>query len=170
MATKKKEISKRSNLEIPLLEMQRSLQNMLAGIDQMKDTIKTVFGSASLIVSLIGALQLLSTTVATAWMLYYQIALIAVAVFYLALIVVCILGMMPMRTTAVLPYDWDTLSVTFQNMTDHEMTAMHLSAVLQSLEKNTPLVNRIYRLQVAALVILPILVLLILFMASLPRI
>jgi hypothetical protein len=169
MATKKREVSKHSNLEIPLFEMQRSLQNTLDGIDLMKGTIRTVFGSASLIVSLIGALQLFSTTVATAWMPVYQGMLIAVAALYLTLIVVCVLGMLPIRTSPVLPYDWDTLSVTFQNMTDHEMTAMHLSAVLQSLEKNTPLVNRIYRLQVAALAILPILVLLILGMAWLPR-
>lgn len=169
MVAKKKIVSKRSNLEIPLLEMQRSLQNLLAGIDLMKGTLKTVFGSASLIVSLIGALQLFTTTVAAAYVPWYQGLLSAVAILYLALIVVCVLGLLPMRTAPVLPYDWDTLSLTFQNMSDAEMTAMHLSAVLQAIEKNTPLVHRLYRLQLAALVLLPVIVLLILCLAGLPR-
>ena len=169
MATKKV-LSKRSNLEIPLIEMRQSLQNQLAGIDLMKGTIKTVFGSASLIVSLIGALQLFTTNVAIAWLPVYQGLLIALAILYFGLIVICVLGMMPIRTTPVLPHNWDTLSVTFQNMTDHEMTAMHLSAVLQAFDYNKPLVIRIYRLQVTALIILPVLVLLILFLAFLPRV
>jgi len=167
MATTKK--SQKYHLEIPLLELQRSHDAQLAGIDSIKTTVRAVFSSASLIVSLIGALQLFTVKIAREWIFVYQGVLVTIALLYLALIIICIAGMWPVRIFPVLPPRWDTLTTTFQNMNDEEMTTMHLSAVLQAIDKNGPIVNRFYRLEVAALFILPVLVLLVLFLAWLPR-
>jgi hypothetical protein len=157
------------HLDIPLSEMRRSFQAQSDGIDSIKGTIKTVFGSASLIVSLIGALQLFTTTVAPQWLPWYQIALVVIAVLYLALIIVCVAGMWPAYLYPPLNPKWDELTTTFQNMNEQEMTTMYLSAVLKAIQLNKPIVRRFVRLEITALILLPILVLLILFLAWLPR-
>ena len=162
-------IAKSSYLDIPVLEMQRTYEKQSAGIDTIKSTIKTVFGSASLIVSLIGALQLFTKPVTAEWLPMYQNLLVVIALLYLALIVVCVAGLMPVYVHHPLNANWDQLTTTFKNMNELEMKRMHLSSILQAIEVNAPIVKRFYRLQVGALVILPVLVLLILFLAWLPR-
>jgi len=159
----------RSYLDIPLAEMQRAYESQSAGIDSIKATIKTVFGSASLIVSLIGALQLFTTSADPLWLPVYQGTLVVIAVLYIALIIVCVAGMWPVYVYHPLNAKWDQLTTLFQEMTDLEMTRMHLSSVLQAIEKNAPIVKRFYRLEISALIILPVLVLLILFLAWIPR-
>jgi hypothetical protein len=55
-------------------------------------------------------------------------------------------------------------------MSEKEMTTMHLSAVLQAIELNKPIVKRFYRFEQISLILLPIIVILILLMAWLPRV
>ncbi len=161
--------AKRSHLDIPLFETQRTYEQQLAGLDSIKVTVRAVFGSASLIVSLVGALQLFTTAVAPQWQTTYQIILAAIAVLYALLIIVCVAGMWPVYTNPPLAPDWDTLTTTFKKMNDIEMTRMHLSTVLQAIELNRPIVKRFFRFEVAALIILPIIVILVLVLAWLPR-
>lgn len=160
----------RSHLDIPLAEMQRTYQGQSSSIDSIKATIKTIFGSASLIVSLIGALQLLTKPVTVTWLPTYQLILTVIAFLYVALIIVCIAGMWPVRWQHPLNTDWDELTSTFKDMDDDDMKRMHLSAILQAIEINAPKVKRYSRLQMTALFIIPIIVLLILLLAFLPRV
>jgi Na+/melibiose symporter-like transporter len=162
--------TKKTHLDIPLAEMQQSFKNELAGIDSMKTAIRAIFGSASLIVSLIGALQLITAPVPKHLLPTYQMALIGLAVLYLILIAVCVAGMWPVKIYPVLPYDWDRLTVMFKDKSDVEMQQLHLSQTLHAMEDNRPLVDRLYKLQIAALVVTALLVLLILFLAFLPRV
>jgi hypothetical protein len=122
-----------------------------------------------LIISLIGALQLFTTTVTPESLPLYKIVLLIIAILYVALIIVCVMGMWPVYVAQPLNANWDQLTKTFKDMDDLEMTRMHLSAVLQSIERNAPVVKRFYLLEITALIILPIIVLLILFLAWLPR-
>jgi len=161
--------TKHSYLDFPLIEMQRMYQGQSNGIDSIKATIKTIFGSSSLIVSLIGALQLFTKPISATWLPVYQGVLIVIALLYLALIIVCIAGMWPVYVYPPLNAVWKQLTETFQNMNDEEMESMYISAILQAIEKNTPIVKRFVRLERIALFLLPVIVLLILFLAWIPR-
>ena len=162
--------AKRSHLDIPLAEAQRSYEDQLSGLDSIKTTIRAVFSSASLIVSLGAALQLLTVTVAPEWFGVYRTLLTVIAILYAALIVLCISGMWPVYTHYPIPLDWDQATSLFKEMTDLEMTRMHLSAVIDAIERNRPIVKRFYRFEQAVLIMLPIIVALILALAWLPRV
>lgn len=173
MATKRsepKKIATRSHLDFPLAEMQRMFHSQLDGITSIKTTIRAVFGSASLIVSLIGALQLFTAPVPIEWLPFYRGTLALIAVLYVVLILVCVAGMWPVAINPPLNALWDELTTVFKGKDDQEMITMYLSAVLQAIEFNAPIVKRFYKLQVIALILLPILVVLILSLAWLPRV
>lgn len=166
MATKK---AQQDHLTIPLHETQQAYQAQAAGMDGIKTTIRTVFASSSLIVSLVAALQLLTANVANGWLGVQHLLITAIAVLYVLLIILCVVGMWPVLYNIPLPMHWDVLTTTFQKMTDHEMTSMHLSAILQAIELNRPIVKRFMWIQRIILILLPLIVLLALLLAWIPR-
>jgi hypothetical protein len=150
--------------------MQRTYDSQLAGIDSIKTTIRTIFGAASLIVSLASALQIFALRpVPAAWLNTYQNGIVIIAILYLALIVVCIAGMWPVYIWRPLLPDWDELTTAYKDLDEQQTKAKQLSSLLNVIDLNKSVVIRFYRLQVTALILLPLLVLLLLLLAWIPR-
>jgi hypothetical protein len=157
-------------LEIPLAEIQRDLNLQIGSFDVIKTTVRSVLSSASLIVSLVGALQLVTARIAPAWLCLYQTGVILTAVLYVALIVLCIAALWPVSVWSPLKPEWDNLVTTFIDLNEEEIISKHLSSVLSAIEKNKPLLKSYVRLQMAALILLPIIVVILLSLALIPRI
>jgi hypothetical protein len=162
-------VSNLSHLDIPLQELQRTYENQLAGIDSIKTTVRTVFGSASLIVSLASALQLLTATVAPASLSLYRMGVAVIALLYLVLIAVCIAGIWPVYTVRPLAPEWDELTTAYKNMDEEQMKSKQLSSLLNAIDMNRPIVKRFARLQATALILLGVIVTLLLSLAWIPR-
>jgi hypothetical protein len=157
-------------LEIPLEDVRQDLNQQIGGIDTIKTTMRSVLSAASLIVSLVGALQLLTVKIAPAWMWLYQVGIVLAAFLYLALIVMCILALWPVHVWSPIAADWDELTTAYKGLDEKEALLKRLSAVLNAIDQNTPLVRRYARLQMAALVLLPAIVLVLLLLALIPRV
>lgn len=155
--------------DVPLQEMKRMYAEQGSGLEAIKTSVRTVFSAAGLILAVLGALQVFTASVDPAWQTLYVSVLAAIFLLYLVFIAVCIAGMWPVYWYPVFDDDWDQLTTTFQNMTRDQEDAMYLSALLQALDKNAPIVRRFARLQKTALMLFPMLVMLSLSLAFIPR-
>jgi hypothetical protein len=156
-------------LKVPLHYMRRTLDRQVDGIDTIKATVRSVLGSASLIVSLVAALQILSPGVAPEWAWLYRMGIGLAAGLYVALIVACALALWPTTVFGPIKVDWDVLSTEYQMLNEEEIMSKDLSSLLNTIQLNTPIVNRYKRYQQIAVAILPVIVLMLLLLAALPR-
>lgn len=158
------------NHDVPLQEMKRMYAGQSAGFDAVKNTIRSVFSAAGLILALLGALQVFSAKVVPEWQAAYYWALAAIFALYLVFIVICIAGMWPVYWYPVFDNNWDILSTTFQDMTKDQEDAMYISAIIQAIDLNSPIVKRYADREKAALILFPIIVMLVLSLAFIPRV
>ena len=157
-------------LKTSLHYTQKTLDRQVDGIDTVKTNIRAVLSAASLIVSLVSAMQFLTLKIDTNWIWLYHSGVIATAVLYVALIVVCIMGLWPTYVVGPVKTDWDELTTAFKGLSERDALAKELSAVLNSIELNSPIVKRYRNLQMIALALLPLIVILMLLMALIPRV
>jgi hypothetical protein len=154
-------------LKAPLHYMRRTLDRQVDGIDTIKATVRSVLSSASLIVSLVAALQI--PGIVSGWVWLYQLGIGLVAVLYLALIIACALALWPATVIGPIKVDWDVLTTEFQNLDEEGIMSKELSSLVNAIELNAPIVNRYKRYQQIAVAILPAIVLVLLLLALLPR-
>ena len=156
--------------DFPLQETQRAYEEQFKSIDSIKQTIRTIFGASSLIVSLTSGLQLVSNTIEPDWVRLYQAGIVSGAVLYVLLIVLCILGMWPTALDGPILLEWNVLTTAFADMNEEDQKAKYLSSLLNVIEINSPKVKRLMILQRAALITLPVLVTALLLLAFIPRV
>ncbi len=157
-------------LKIPLHYMRRTLDRQVDGIDTIKATVRSVLGAASLIVSLVAALQILTPGIAPEWDWLYRAGIGLAAGLYVVLITACALALRPTNVFGPILSDWDELTTAFKGLDEKESISKELSSVLNAIELNTPIVRRYARLQQIAVTILPLIVLALLLLALLPRV
>jgi hypothetical protein len=157
-------------LEIPLELMKRDLKDQTDSIDTIKATVRSVLSAASLIISLVGALQLVTARVAPNWLWLYWIGVTLAAGLYVALIVLCSIALMPVQSWLPIEPEWDNLTTTFKGMGDEEILLKYLSSILSTRDKSSPTIQKLVCLQRATLILLPIIVILLLSLAYIPRI
>lgn len=156
--------------DIPLLEVKRAYDEQLKSVDSIKQTIRTIFGASSLIVSLTSGLQLLSSVIEPDRQGAYTIGIFIAAALYVLLIIFCIAGMWPTALEGPIRLEWDVLSTAFANMTEEDRKAKYISGLLNVININRPVIARLVMLERAALFALPVLVTLLLLLAFLPRV
>lgn len=156
-------------LEIALDEMQRLFSAQMASFDTIKTNVRAVLSSASLIVSLVSALQLLTVKVADAYVGLYRLGIGVVAILYVALMVMCVAALLPVRVVNPLLAEWDTLTTAYKGLSKKDALLARLSSVLNAIEKNTPEVERFRKMQIGALALLPLLVITLLLLTLLPK-
>jgi len=161
---------KKSLYDFPLQETQRAYEEQFKSVDAIKQTIRTIFGASSLIVSLTSGLQLVSNTIEANWVGLYQAGIILGAVLYVLLIVLCIAGMWPTSLDGPIQLEWNVLTTTFAGMNEEDQKAKYLSGLLNAIEINSPQVKRLVILQRAALITLPVLMTALLLLAFIPRV
>jgi hypothetical protein len=157
-------------LNIPLEEMQRSLDHQRDSFDTIKTTVRSVLSAASLIVSLVGALQLINSRIAPAWLWLYWIGIAVTATLYVALILFSVVILMPIIPSSPLAANWDVLTTAFKDLDEKEMKLKQLSSILNAIEKNKPILDYLVKLQRFVLILLPFIVVILLLLSLLPRI
>ena len=156
-------------LKTSLEEMKRDLDAQKASFDTIKATMRTILSASSLIVSLVGALQLLTARIAPGWTWLYILGVSVVAILYITLIVLCAMTLWPVSVWSPLSSKWDDLTTTFQGMNEKDYLLQYLVQVTQAMEKNAPRLQKAARLERIALILLPSLVTILLLLALIPR-
>lgn len=157
-------------LQIPLEEMQKLYERQISGVDSIKNNVRAVLSAASLIVSLVSAMQIVSARISPDWLAFYQAAVVFAVFLYIALIIMCISALWPVNVIGPMKADWDELTTSYKNKTYLDAIRLQLSSVLNAIDENAPILNRLKYLQISVQILLAILVTLILLMALIPRI
>lgn len=157
--------------ELVLSEMKRRLEGVYNGVDETKKTFRSIFSAASLIVALLGALQIFSSQVASGYEIYYYILLGSSLLLYLVLIAGCIWMLKPIDVKAPVPEDWDILYKKYaSHKEDIEIYKQLVSNYIGAIDESNVLIHKRYRWKNIFLVLLPIIVALLLGIGFLPRV
>ena len=155
--------------ELVLSEMKRRLQGVYHGVDETKKTFRSIFSAASLIVALLGALQIYSTQVASGYEIIYYILLGSSLFLYLVLIAGCIWMLKPIDVKAPVPEDWDILYKSYASQKeDIEIYKQLVSNYIGAIDASNAIVHKRYRWGKLILPLLPIIVGLLLGIGFLP--
>ena len=160
----------KKNYDISLKEAARALEEQYKSVDGIKQTIRTVFSSSSIVISLTSGVQLFSGSVDANWSGLYIAGIVTAAVLYLTLIVFCILGMWPINFYTPVKMEWNILTSAFSGKDEAEISLKHLSAILNAINLNDPKLKKLLKIELVALIIMPLLVTLLLLLAFIPRI
>ncbi|RJX17551.1 MAG: hypothetical protein C4575_12980 [Desulforudis sp.] len=145
-------------------EMQRLFNAQMATIENVKTNAQNILGSASLIVALVGALQIFN---AGPRLLPYTILVVIISLLYILMVICCIGAMFLTNIAMPVKANWDVLFETYINHPDNiALYRQMLSQLLNVFELNKPMIARRSRLANIATVLLPIIVVL-LFILSL---
>lgn len=157
-------------LKIPLEEMQKLHAEQKSSFDAIKTTIRAVLSAASLIISMVSALQIYTNRIAPEWAWFYGLGVALAIILYAALVIVCVMGLWPVHVKNPIDANWDILTTDYKELTEQEAIRKHLSTVLNAIELTMPLVTRYKRLSIIALVLLPLIVSILLLLTLIPRI
>ena len=155
--------------EIVLSEMKRRLEGVYKGVDETKKTFRSIFSAASLIVALLGALQIYSSQVASGYEIYFYILLGLSLLLYIILIAGCIWMLKPIDVKAAVPEDWDILYEKYASQKeDIEIYKQLVSNYIEAIDSSNAIVHKRYRWGRLILPLLPIIVGLLLGIGFLP--
>lgn len=157
-------------LEISFDEMQRLYAAQVSGFDSIKTNVRAVLSAASLIVSLVSALQILTVRVVPGYLWLYQTGVGLAAILYVVLVSLCIMALLPIKVITPLSPDWDELVTAYKGLSEKEALMKRLSSTLNAIESNQPMVERFRKMQMGALILLPVLVVMLLLLTLIPRI
>ena len=124
-----------SGLKIGIEEMQRNLEAQFEGIDAIKAFARTIFGAASLIVSLISTLGLIETNISDNIKPFYYGILLTTGILYVFLIILCLWVLSPIRLDLPIKADW---KVMYDYLMGDEITVLrtHLYAYITTIQDN----------------------------------
>lgn len=164
-------IENRFGYEIIASEMDKRLESIYTGIDETKKTFRSLFSAASLIVALLGALQIFSSKVAPGYEIYYYVLVGVSLALYILLIGGCIWMLAPIMVHGTTPENWDMLYDKFASLEDdRDVLKQLISNYISSINKNEIIVQKRYQRGKYFLYILPIIVVLLFVIGFLPRI
>jgi hypothetical protein len=157
------------DIRVSITEMQLLLSQINGSIEVCKSTSRSILSSASLIIALVGALQIFSSKINSNYLTCFRIGIGVTAILYIALIVCCIIVLNPARISSPIAPSWDVLQEAFSDKTERELLKTQLSAYLNSIKKNEIVVNRSAHLTTTANILLPIIVLFLFLLALIPK-
>ena len=163
------EVSDTLYLEIVIEDMQDTFVRQLAGIGKVKDGVRSYLGAASLLISLVGALQILTVRVSLEWFGWYQVGLGAAGALYVILISLCAIALFPVGVKGPIAPDWDELTTSYQGLSKEDALLKRLSSILNAIDANRPVVKKMSRLGIAIGTLLPFLVIIFMLLAMIPR-
>lgn len=158
-------------LVIALAEMEKTFERQLASFEVIKTTVRALLSSASLIVALVSALQIFASPIfSPGWLICYRIGLLLAGCLYVALISLCSKALWPVAPVLPLACEWDVLTTAYRDLSEHDRLSKQLSAVLNAIDLNRPLIKRYVMFSMAATALLPLIVVILLLLALIPRI
>lgn len=129
--------------KVSLDEVKKVFEYQLESVTGYKEASKNVFGAASLIITLLGSLQLLLGKVSDMWLTTYQTLLIIALVVYIAIILVTIFLLMPTSLQAPIRASWEVLEDTFFYKDEKEVILFQLNQYLVVIDKNKAICGRL---------------------------
>lgn len=156
--------------EVAIEEMQYQLDEQYKSIGNIKTFVQQIFGAASLIISLIGALQIFGVQVDPAWHGLYNI-LVGITMFlYIILVANCVRVLAPLRVKGPISADWDIL---IENFVGHEddldVLKQRLRCYLDAISLNKPIIDILYKRVKYLRWMLPAIVIILLILSLIPR-
>ena len=156
--------------KIAIEEMQLALKNNLESFDAVRNMARTLFGAASLIVGLLGTLQIISADVVPAYRGIYNFLITLTMIVYIGLIVCCLRVLSPNNIDLPIEVDWNVLWNHYISETDDQIYKTRLISYINAIQKNWPVITRLRNITRIATLLLPIIIVLILLISLLPRV
>lgn len=156
--------------ELTFEEMRFRLSEVYGGLAEVRKTVRSVFSAASLIIALIGALQIFSVKVQPAYYLLYSFFVGLTMFLYFLLIVGSIKLLSPTKMKGPIPADLDIL---YYKFISHEDTlAIYRQLMVQyvdTIKQNEAIVENRYAWAKWVSYLLPAIVLILLGLSLIPR-
>lgn len=157
--------------KISIEELKLRLEEVYGEVAVTKATFRSIFSAASLVVSLIGAVQLFSSAIVPEYQLPYWILLGASLILYVILVGGCIWMLSPIKLTGTTPAELDYLKERFIAKDKRsEVYQQQIVNYVQAIEMSEKEIRKRYRWEKPLLFILPIIVILLLVIGLLPRV
>ncbi len=162
-------LNEKLGLELAISDMQESLRNQSLSISAFKATTRHLLSAASLIVALIGALQLYKVQISDDWIWLYTGVLFLIAGLYIALVMLCVWAQAPIVVMGPIREEWELFREFYMGKSEIDILRVRLSGYLHAFDLNKePIAFRV-KLTKAASVILPVIVVILLLLSLVPR-
>jgi len=162
--------NERITLDIALDEMKKTLSRQFEGLDIFKETAKNLFGASSLVLSLIGALQLVRPNIVNEWVCIYNAMIILALSLYAFMLAICLWVILPTKLYQPVGTDWDEI---YKFFTGDEIFIYrnYLLAYTKTVEEMNPPVLRSRRIALyIAGILLFLIISLLLLLSLIPRV
>lgn len=156
-------------MKVSIKLMERSLAMQHESIDSIKSTSRTILATSSVVVALLGALQLINVKPddTFSWLYWILIGLAILA--YLVVVTYSSWVISPLKLSGPVPEDWDILYATFVDKNNIIILRTLLMVYLNAIEENKPILKRVVRQTRVASVSLVIAVLILVGLSLIPR-
>lgn len=126
---------------ISIEDASKGLELQFSGMDMLKTNARTVFSAASLVTSLVAALQIFRPVSVPILPLYIALLVIGTAL-YVGLIALCIRVMSPVELKTPIEIKWDTFKADYFQKDDRELLLQRLSNYVNAHEANAPILDK----------------------------
>lgn len=163
-------VENRLGYEVSFADMQHHLEQQYRAIEAVKSTTQHILAAASLIVALVGALQLFYARVDSGYLILYNLLIWLTMILYIALIGCCVFVLQPAQMRGPIKADWDDLYEGYVGQEDDlDVLKQRLSNYLNAMRLNEPIIDRRRKLTTVACVLLPVVVVLLFCLSLVPR-
>ena len=157
--------------QVGVEEMKSLYRLQFESVDIRKDQAKTILGASSIVIAILGALQLVGVQVVAEWLYVYNAAIVLAVGLYVASIVLCFLALDAVTLIYPVEDDWDTIYEHFGSQeTDLDLAKKLLVSYLGAIEENRPTLIRHSLLVRWASILLPVVVVILLLLSLIPRV
>jgi hypothetical protein len=159
-----------ADLRVSLAEVERYFELQVSSVTSYKETIKYIFGFASLIITVLGSLQLITGKVSAAWLMTYQVLLGAAFFLYILLLLLSIFYLVPTTLKSPIDPTWDELEKSFFYKEEKELLVQQICNTLNVITLNKKEIARLsFRTRIAVWLVV-IIILLLAILILLPKI
>ena len=120
------------DIQAALEEAKLTMADATDSIRTIKDSAKTIFNAASIIIALFGVFQVFSADIPVGKENVFSLLLIIILALYLALIVLCLYVLMPMKWWGPIDANWDEYARAYFDKSHRDVLLMKLSSYLKS--------------------------------------
>ena len=150
-----------------LFEASKKYQRQGESVDALKTHARTIFSASSIIISLIGTLQIFSE-IQNDYKLLFIFLIGLLAFCYLILLVFSLIILSPFQAYGPIHIDKDTLFESFQDKKERDVILKQLSAYINAIALNEPKIVLRQQMTTALSILFAVIVLLILLIAVFP--
>jgi len=150
-----------------LFEASQKIKRQGESIDSLKTHARTIFSASSIIISLIGTLQIFNEIPSNYRLLYISLIIIMV-ILYIVLVILSLTILSPFQIYGPISIDEATLFGSFIGKMEREVILNQLSAYINVIKLNEPKIITRQKMTTAISILFAIIVFMILFIAILP--